>query len=50
LGSVVKVCLQAAWAAGDNRPVSTIERPMPPLNADELDVGGARRRLAGLQS
>src|ERR1700691_5329011 len=22
-------------AAGDNRPVSTLERPMPPLNADE---------------
>jgi hypothetical protein len=33
--SVVKVCLPVASAAGDNRPVSTIERPMPPLNADE---------------
>jgi hypothetical protein len=22
-------------AAGDNRPVSSIERPMPPLNVDE---------------
>jgi Protein of unknown function (DUF664) len=31
----VKLCLSTASAAGDNRPVSTIERPMPPLNADE---------------
>jgi SAM-dependent methyltransferase len=27
---VVKPCLSMASAAGDNRPVSTIERPMPP--------------------
>jgi uncharacterized damage-inducible protein DinB len=32
---MVVVCLPAASAAGDNLPVSTIERPMPPLNADE---------------
>jgi uncharacterized damage-inducible protein DinB len=32
---VVKVCLPAASAAGDNRLVSTIERPVPPLNDDE---------------
>jgi hypothetical protein len=31
----VVVCLLAASAVGDNRPVSTIERSMPPLNADE---------------
>jgi hypothetical protein len=29
------VRLTTASAAGDNRPVSTIERPLPPLNADE---------------
>jgi 2-polyprenyl-3-methyl-5-hydroxy-6-metoxy-1,4-benzoquinol methylase len=39
----VKPCLSMASAAGDNRPVSTIERPMPPLNADE------RTTLAGRQ-
>ena len=27
--------LPADPVAGDNRPVSTIERPLPPLNADE---------------
>jgi len=27
--------LPAASAAGDNRPVNTIDRPLPPLNADE---------------
>jgi hypothetical protein len=32
---VVKPCLPAASAAGHNRPVRTIDRPMPPLNADE---------------
>jgi uncharacterized damage-inducible protein DinB len=26
------------FGAGDNRPVNTIERPMPPLNADERTI------------
>ena len=33
--TVVKLCLSGASVAGDNRPVSTIERPLPPLNTDE---------------
>jgi uncharacterized damage-inducible protein DinB len=33
--TVAKLCLSAASVAGDNRPVSTIERPLPPLNTDE---------------
>ena len=32
---MVTVWLPTASAAGDNRLVSAIERPMPPLNADE---------------
>src|SRR6266700_3413207 len=33
--AVVWLCLPMASVAGDNRSVSTVERPLPPLNADE---------------